>query len=45
MVAGEESAEDGAPMPEPHALWLFALALAAVSVVAGVATIITSLAR
>jgi putative membrane protein len=32
-------------MPEPHALWLFALALAGVAVAAGVATVVTSLAR
>ena len=41
----KKALEDGAPMPEPHALWLFALALAAVAVAAGVATVVTSLAR
>lgn len=41
----KKALEDGAPMPEPHALWLFALVLAGVAVAAGVATVVTSLAR
>ena len=41
----KKALEDGAAMPEPHALWLFALALAGVAVAAGVATVVTSLAR